>query len=233
MTRNLKALGLALVAVFALSAVASAAAQAESKFMAAEYPVTIHGSQTTKHIFKYGGNEVTCENAEFNGSATAASSEIEIEPAYTNCHVNVLGSILPATVTIGTPPAGKKCYLFKITGTDPTDPTNLDKAVGTVTIQCEFIIHIYASAKEHEEGKTSLCTLAVSAPQGPFTGVTFENNTATGHVNVNASISGIAVTRTGSTLCGAASGTATYTGNTAMEGKNSLGNADAITVEME
>jgi hypothetical protein len=86
MLRNLKTLGLALVAVLAMSAVVASAASA-ANFTAASYPVTYSGSQaaTEPHVFIADGYETTCKNAEFSGSASAASSTATLTPTYSEC----------------------------------------------------------------------------------------------------------------------------------------------------
>ena len=84
MIRNIKALGLAFAAVFAMSAVMAAGAQA-AKFTASAYPANGSGGQTTEHIFHVQGQTVKCKTATFKGTLNAASSEITITPHYTEC----------------------------------------------------------------------------------------------------------------------------------------------------
>jgi hypothetical protein len=100
MKRNLKALGLALVAVFALSVVAaSAASAAGEKFHAAVEPsvVTANNEGEGNHVFAAGGTEVKCTTAKFAGTATAKTATSQtVHPTYSGC------TFLGETATIDT-----------------------------------------------------------------------------------------------------------------------------------
>ena len=68
MARNLKALGLALFVVFALSAVAASAASAQVGKLTSDGPVTLFGTQTgeakNNALIAFGG-ETTCTKASY------------------------------------------------------------------------------------------------------------------------------------------------------------------------
>jgi hypothetical protein len=88
MTRNLKVLGLALVAALALTAVLASAASAQ--FTSSSEHTILSGSQkeNTNDVFTagegFGG--ITCVNATFTGTGTGTSAETqEITPHYENC----------------------------------------------------------------------------------------------------------------------------------------------------
>lgn len=86
MTRNLKALGLALFAALALSAMAASAASAKHHFGAPKAPTDVTGSQGTQHIFTTEAGEVKCNTATFSGTqGSASTSEVTITPHYTGC----------------------------------------------------------------------------------------------------------------------------------------------------
>jgi hypothetical protein len=89
MNRKFKAVSLALIAVFALSAVAASSASATPpKFTSnSGYPVTGTGEQPVgePHVFAADGFNTTCEVAKFSGTLTAASSEQNITPVYEKC----------------------------------------------------------------------------------------------------------------------------------------------------
>jgi hypothetical protein len=86
MNRKIKAMGLTLVAVFALSAVAvSSASATPPKFTASAYPASGGGSQIGTHKVTFDGFITTCEVATFSGTLVAASSEITIAPKYEKC----------------------------------------------------------------------------------------------------------------------------------------------------
>jgi hypothetical protein len=84
MTRKIKTLGVALVAVFALTVVMASAASAAS-FTASTYPTTATGeSAIGNDVFTTEGGTVECK-AHFVGTLTAASSDLTVTPTYTNC----------------------------------------------------------------------------------------------------------------------------------------------------
>jgi archaellum component FlaF (FlaF/FlaG flagellin family) len=84
MIRNIKILGLALVAVLAMSAVAVGSASA-GEFTGSSYPAEGEGGQTTPHKFTVQGQAVECSTASFSGSLAAASEQIKITPVYEGC----------------------------------------------------------------------------------------------------------------------------------------------------
>ncbi len=109
MTRKFKTLGLCLVAVFAMSAVAATAAQAE-KFTSASYAASITGEQigALPNEFEVTNAGVECGTATFSGTLAAASETLTITPNYQNC---LVGGSIPATVDMN------GCdYLFHATG---------------------------------------------------------------------------------------------------------------------
>ena len=222
MNRKLKALGVAVVAVLAMSAVVASGAQA-TKFTAAEYPASLHGTQPegAKHSFKYGSATVECSTATFAGTLSEASSEVGIEPTYEGCHVIILGTTFPATVTKS---GSKPCYTFKVTGTDKEALGDVDKAEGDVHVNCSLTIDIYSNASDHAADKT-LCVIHVE-PQTAGGTVTYEATTAPTPdvLHVYAKNVTVAATRTGSALCGAASGTGTYNGKVTVGAKDKGGN---------
>lgn len=90
MNRNTKTLGLALVVVFAMSVVASAA-QASVQIEAAEN-VNMSGGQKTKHSLTIDGNNVECNSVTFNtnetvkpGGGAGVSTTIKMHPSYNGC----------------------------------------------------------------------------------------------------------------------------------------------------
>ena len=100
MTRNLKALGLALVAVFAMSALAAGSASA-AEFHSEGENTTVKASQVTTHVFKTTAGEVTCAKATFEGNQAAkTASSITVNASYTECHINFFGTKVSATVNM-------------------------------------------------------------------------------------------------------------------------------------
>ncbi len=163
MVRNLKALGIALVAVFALSAVVASAASAEPALFTAEgigaaETAEVSGGQTAagKDTFTLNGLKLTCTTATLSGKALAAgpsSTNITLTPKYEGCHVVIAG--LTKTVTV-TP---NKCgYQFNATKNTPAGTLKAD-----LTIECAtgegIEIHIYSTANTET---TTTCTYIVT-----------------------------------------------------------------------
>jgi hypothetical protein len=88
MIRNLKTLGLAFVAVFAMSAIGASAASAATEFHAEKAPVTLTGTQHAgEDVFVTDAGKVSCEEATYTGSqATVTSLTSSATPKYSGCH---------------------------------------------------------------------------------------------------------------------------------------------------
>jgi len=83
MIRNLKTLGLALVAVLAMSAVVASAASAQ--FTASSYPTTVTATSALGNDdFKTEAGSVECAG-HFEGTSAEASSTMTIKANYTGC----------------------------------------------------------------------------------------------------------------------------------------------------
>jgi len=95
MIRNFKALGLALVAVLAMSAVVASAAQAVPSFTASSYPAFATGSNTIGgETFTTPGGTVQCDShykvekyrtTTTEGLPSPGSSTVTVTPEYTDC----------------------------------------------------------------------------------------------------------------------------------------------------
>jgi len=167
MTRNLKVLGLALLAVFAFSAVAaSGASAAQAKFtcaVAAGELCEIHAEQAagTTDTFTIEGvpSPLTCVIA--NATGFLEESEVHkkgpespwatFTPEYKECHVVLLGVTKFVTVT------HNECrYTFEATKNTASTPFSAD-----LTIICkepkQIEIHVYNDAAHKEE----ICTYDV------------------------------------------------------------------------
>jgi hypothetical protein len=154
MIRNFKALGLAVVAMLAMSAIVASAAQAEAttaKFTAQDgtYPESFSGTNTAgNEVFTTEGGSVECDSS-FSGSAAAASQTVEAHPVYTNC--KAFGFLNATVTTTG-------CnYLFHI-----TTKLALHKYQAHVDVVCTggAVITIVASTCEATVGaQTGLTTV--------------------------------------------------------------------------
>ncbi len=109
MTRKFKTLGLCLGAVFAMSAVAATAAQAE-KFTSFKYPAIVTGWQIGFPLpeIETTNMALECEVAVFSGGMSAASETLTLTSYYEGC---LVGGLISATVNMN------GCdYLFHVTG---------------------------------------------------------------------------------------------------------------------
>jgi hypothetical protein len=114
MMRNLKVLGLALVAMFALSAAAASMASADD-LTAEKYPVTLTGDQDNQtDIFTTTAGTVSCKKVGYVGTIAGATTEATATPTYSEC--TALG--FPGTIHMN------GCtYKFKIGASGSTTST--------------------------------------------------------------------------------------------------------------
>jgi len=193
MIRNLKALGLALVAVFALTAMSASAASA-AQFHSAAENTTVEGTQTSNHIFTTPAGKVTCKKAVFIGSQSAkTTSEITINPTYSECTTATIFGTISVTVDFVT----NSCdYKFTSGG-----------EVHIICGQAEGIIINGPGCK-------------ITVPAQTVGRVIYTNSgTAPKHISVSSEVSGIISTATGF-FCSSTgeSKTGTYTGSATVKG---------------
>ncbi|HEY8810064.1 MAG TPA: hypothetical protein VIM28_08580 [Solirubrobacterales bacterium] len=207
MILRLKTLGLALVAVLAMSVVVASAAHAEEgekKFEAGKYNAFLtgeqiagagHGAELAFNIGVFG--QVKCSKVLFDAIMTVATSTVTMAPTYSGCAIGTK----PVTTTLN------GCeFLFHGSGAvDLTCPAGQS-----------LIIHLYASAAEHKLGNV-LCEYTVG-PQAGLKEITFTNTTTISpdDVDITFNIKKIAVKRIKGTEpnCGVANPEGIYTGTT-------------------
>jgi hypothetical protein len=206
MIRNAKILGLALVAVLAMSAMVASAASA-TKFTAAKYPATVKGTQTGGgHVFEVGGGKVTCTGATFTGTLSAASEEMTMTPNYTGC--TAFGFIGAEVTGFGS----EGCdYLFTTNG----------KA------------HLKCPAGKDVTVDAGPCDITLEAVNNQNLATNTYTNTPANKVTVDTAVTNVhaVVTKT-NFLCTVSAGTyanGKYSGTTEVEATNG-GVADAIDV---
>lgn len=86
MSRNLKTLGIALVAALALSGVAASSAFAVFPFTAPEAATDMTGEQVVKNVLAAGGFETSCTTAKFSATqGVTSSSDLTVTPTYSTC----------------------------------------------------------------------------------------------------------------------------------------------------
>jgi len=208
MHRKLQSIGIALVAVAAMGALAAPSAHAV-KFKGGSTPAFLTGVQIahegdTAHVFLAANRKIVCKKASFIGSLGAAEvAELTLTPAYAEC----TASGLPATITMN------GCdYVFHggVGGGDQflSGEVNIDCPAGKV-----IEIHIYSSAANHTSG-TSLCTVTIGHVHNLSENV-LENTTGAIPDDVDSTLEvGLIpdVVHGSALLCGPKESTATYLG---------------------
>jgi hypothetical protein len=227
MSRNLKALGLALLAAFALSAVMVSAASAHTpaKFTSGSDWTILHSRALTAQVFKEGSIEVSCSEVGVDGStAETAPTSLTVEPTY--------------GVTTDTTGA-TQCKLKTPTEFDAQVHSNGCKYVfaaggetdGTVSITCPEGKSIEVTADIL--GKWRPCLdIGAQAPGTPTVDYTNGTEVTEGKnvwdVTVKSTVKKIGFTKTG--LCGSGAFTeAEYSGEVTVWGTDTAGKAVDVT----
>jgi hypothetical protein len=212
MIRSLKAFGLALIAMCAISAMTASAAQALPELTASEHG-TIEGSQIGSHELKVGSRWVICEETKFTGDNVATSqTSLTVTAEYQKCKTTpIFGISLFVTLTMN------GCdYVFHSVGIDGSTYT------ATMDIVCpagkQIEAHFYSNSTHTNEH----CTITI----GPQTGLTTNeitnlagspNDMLIHHdIGLNVMIHGSKI------VCGEGA-TATYQGTTTLEARNTGG----------
>lgn len=210
MTRNLKALGLALVAVFAMSAVAvsTAAAEVPGHFVADSAPAFLTAEATSKQVYTAGGNQLTCNNvAVHTDEVSETQTNITVTPTYSGSDTYGSGPNAPCEGAVG----GSTVKIFvDFTKCDYNFTATTDSEEhAQVHIECENPetegIHIKATGL-----KLPCYTITPQTVGGKNneSGVHYTNNE--GHVDINATVNDISYHSEG--VCGSETGTASYKG---------------------
>jgi hypothetical protein len=217
MIRNLKALGLAFLAVFAMSAIAVSAAQAEGvdSLTPASYPAWLTGEVEENQVYTTNtGMKTECSGGSAQATIEKAgvgdTSVTVTDIKATGCVTKLGTSTMPATIDM------TGCdSVFSGGKTDPEDSTHYTNA--TVAINCPVgvtgpDVTTFTNATNHTAG-TALCHLTVwsSITAGSIT----NTNLATSPNTVTVKSVGITnnVTRSGSIICGNPT-TSVYNGST-------------------
>jgi len=199
MTRNLKALGLALFAAFAMSAVAASAASADM-FVASPETVVTAEDHTVAHLFTYGLGEVECEVTNFSGTSGEKEEEtsLTVTPTYDKC------TLFDEPAVVRT----NHCYYVFTSHTDGNGDA-------PVHIECE-------NAGEHIEVEVveTGCTVTVAGGQTTGNGVSYASSEGEVTATVTAEVEATRDNPTSDFLCSflPSSGTGEYTGNSILKG---------------
>ena len=210
MNRKIKALGLALVAAFAMSAVTASAASA-IEFHAGGAHTLLNGSQTGNHSFTVGSGfgAITCKVAKFTGTTTKTTEASQvITPEYKEC-TDSFGRKVDVTISA--------TYEF----TPPASAT----AAANVHVKGSFTLSI-----TNAEGK-QICHVEVNAQTN--NNIVY-HNVANGDVEVTTTTNNVTTTTAGGVLnCGVGNGHhagGSYTGDTLLAGTDTAGNNVNISV---
>jgi hypothetical protein len=209
MIRNLKALGLALVAVFALSAVGASAVAAQQAIFTSDGPVTLTGTENAGTLNAVTGFGITAKCPESTGTghkynATPHTVISDIEGTFTlTPHIKQVGSNGHANcrATPGNFPATTDfngcdyvTHLGQTTGEG-------DTYGGTLDLVCppgnEVMWTVWTTDHEHTTSMTPFCLFRIP-PQVGLAGAHL-TDTTNGTVDVNGTIEGIKATRVNNT----------------------------------
>jgi hypothetical protein len=171
MPRNLKALGLAALAVCAIGAMTASAAQAGT-FTAGSYPATITGQNVGFHHLTTVLGTMTCAEAKSHGLLAAESQDLTLSlDLGTSCTLE--GSLVHVK--------NNGCdFHFKAGET-----TGTHKVDGTVQVKCPA-----GNAIDFEITSMQVCHLTVGE-QGALEHVVFTSNTVPNDVDVDLHLTGL------------------------------------------
>lgn len=245
MIRNLKALGLALVAVFALSAVVASAASAQQGKLTSDGPVTLTADETGvgQNWFEAFGLKVECPGTTITGhaynvtphglipnGATTATLTPHFNDHPDGCHVTPG----PFVATVDDVGCDFVAHIGSTTGgVAGTYGVTFDLVCNEVGK--EITVTIWTTAADLTAKKTPMCILHIKQQNG-LVGAHATNGSG-GHINIAGLITGIHVTKTGTgthaILCPGAvqtTSTAKFNIDTTVTGKNAEGGATGISL---
>lgn len=200
--RNLKVLGLAFMAMFALSAVMASAASAD-EFTAEKYPVTLTGKNTTANdTFVTTTGNVNCKQAAYHGTVSGPTTKVFVTPSYNEC--TAFG--FPAVIDVN------ECqYVFNVAAGAAT--------TGDADLVCEkgSVKSITVTAI----GAGTVKCIVTVLPQSDILGTVTYSNTGSGttqEVDVEVGLSGIDYSHTKGTGVGACTAGSATNGTLAAKG---------------
>jgi hypothetical protein len=210
--RKIKAIGLAFVAVLAMSAVAAGSANAADFMSEGNVDTVVSADQVGTHVFTVDGSNVTCTTAHFESALLASpASSVRVHPEYKGC--TAFGFV---NATVNT----EACDYVLSAGTLASD-----EAPGELEVDCEGgSIVITAATCEAKVGSQTFSS-----------GLNFVNNTEAGTVTLEAEVTGIVTNKTKDgflcPLSGTGEGSGAYTGDTLVTGEDAEGEGVSVTLE--
>jgi hypothetical protein len=234
MTRNLKALGLALLALLALGAMAASSAQATI----GNAQLTIEGGSGFIHgkgegaamQYTRNGRVQTCATANYKSTTVnSGDTSITVTPEYANC----TSGGLPSTITMN-----GCAFVFTFTGHNIGGGNHTFTAITHIECPVGKVIetHVYSSHANHTAG-VSLCTYHIGA-QNNKTEISLTNQAAGGTtpkdwITADITVGGIVSTRTSGSelLCGKElDNEGTFHATVELKGTTHAGGAAGITM---
>jgi hypothetical protein len=219
MIRNLKVLGLVLVAVFAMSAVAASAAFAAVEFHSEVATTTLKGEQVGTNVFHAGaGHDVECTTAKYEGTTTAATvPKVEVRPTFSGCRAFGFATtdVNTNSCTLFIEAEAQKGYYENSTHTGVCSaivltPTFLGSSVCTVNIK--------PGTTKYALDLTNEVTIDEPEPKK------FVETPTTRDIKVTSTATGVPYEEVSGGGCGVGSGTnGELTGSVTTKGFNSLG----------
>jgi hypothetical protein len=217
MIRNLKALGLALIAVLAMSAFVASAAQAAPVItLTGGEELSVHGTgESIGEKFTVDGVTTECKTSHYTGLAKAKTSTLELTPEYTGC--TLAGTGLTVHVR------HRECkYHFAL-----TERAGLHHHRAHVKIACP------AGQSIQIEGTGTSCEATVGETNNTnLTTVDITTDTAAGDVTIKPNVSGITANVTKDGFLCPFNGTGTKTGGTYTATGYITGTATGGTIEV-
>lgn len=214
MLRNLKTLGLIVVAALAIGAVGASPASAAPQFHFESEHTIITGTQITANEFAFDAGKVKCGVMNFDGtSAVLTTTTVTLKPTFENCKIKKGEVEAEATFTFN------NCnFLFHL-------GANTEHLTGTMGIECpDFVVEI----------DTPECTITIPE-QGNLGTVTYTNEgeETTRSVIFDLSIGEIHYVEHGAGCANETQTTnnGTYTGKVTITGENTVGAHRGIWIE--
>ena len=242
MTRNLKVLGLALAAMFALTAVAASVASAQQGTLTSDGPVKLTGSETG--AAGSGANALTafglrteCAGSSYTGTKVGSTTEgvpsgakdATIVPKYEQKNCKTFPGEFPTTVDVNN--CHYVVHLGETTGgVAGTYGVTFDvvcKNVGE-----EITVTVFTNATKHAENKP-FCILHV--PQQTGLKGAHATDTGNGHVDLTGKVEGIKAVKTNggedALLCAATeTNTASFDIDVTVKGENAAGEETKVSI---
>lgn len=206
MIRNLKVLGLALVAVFAMSAVTASMASAQGKLTTDGADVKLTGINTgatlENSLTAFGGN-TTCPNVVYTGTEVGSltnrvpngATQTTITPHYGLC--TTLGIPFSTVDMTGCD------YVFDLGGTVGVNQYSITATVKNCPAGKGPVVKVYSSAAKHTANEP-FCEVEVTPEEDPKTQNLVARDTTNGHIDVTGTVADLEAHKrspTGSILC--------------------------------